>query len=145
DFLDIALTPVAGAVAYQVQMARDAAFTAIVRSATSATPTVRLPTPDDGAYHVAARAIDAQGLPGRLAQQAITVKARPQPPLAQSPAAGSTLARQQGALVCTPVAGVARYRIQVAGDAGFAAPLLDATRTGECTLPVAALPPGAYQ
>jgi len=144
DFLRLTLPSVAGAVAYQVELARDADFTAVIRSGRFSDTQIRLPAPDDGSYHVAVRAFDASGLPGLMAQRPITVKARPVPPLYQAPAANGTLARTLGTLQCTPVVGAQRYRIQVAPTADFASPLLDETRAAQCTLPVAALPPGSY-
>ncbi|AVP57112.1 FecR family protein [Pulveribacter suum] len=145
DFLTLALPPVPGAVAYQVQVARDAQSAAVVRSATAAGPQVRLPAVADGEYYLTVRAIDAAGLPGQQAQHTIRVKAHPVAPLAQAPLDGATLARAQGTLRCTAVQGATRYRIQVAGGAGFAAPLLDETRAGECALPLPALPAGSYR
>ncbi|WP_312757705.1 FecR domain-containing protein [Pulveribacter sp.] len=145
DFLTLALAPVPGAAAYQVQVARDAQFAAIVRSVTAPGPQVRLPAVPDGDYYLAARAMDAAGLPGQRAQRAVRVKAHPVAPLAQAPLGGATLARGQGTLACTPVQGAARYRIQVADEAGFAAPLLDETRAGQCALALATLAPGRYQ
>ncbi len=145
DFLRLSLGTVPGAVAYRVQVAKDAAFTDVVRSVTAPTSQVRMPAVPDGAYHVAARAIDGEGLPGRLAQRAVTVKAHPVAPLLQTPGDGATLARAQGELRCTPVAGAARYRMQVAGDAGFDAPVLDEVRQERCTLSTAALAPGRYR
>lgn len=144
DFLALTLTPVATAVAYQVQVARDADFTEILRSGTFATPQVRLRGVDDGGYHLSVRAIDDAGLPGRPAQRGITVKAQPVPPLYQAPPAGGTLSRTQGELLCTPVAGAARYRIQVAADATFAAPQLDETHAQHCGARVSALAAGHY-
>ncbi|WP_406624605.1 hypothetical protein [Acidovorax sp. SDU_ACID1] len=91
DFLSLALTPVAGAVAYQVQVARDADLTEVLRSGAFPTPALRLRAVEDGHYHIAVRAVDATGLPGLPARRAITVKAHPVPPLYQAPAAGGTL------------------------------------------------------
>ncbi|RKJ96457.1 FecR domain-containing protein [Alicycliphilus denitrificans] len=144
DFLTLALAPVASAVAYQVQVARDADFTETLRSGTFGAPQVRLPALEDGSYHLSVRAVDDSGLPGKVAQRMLTIKAHPVAPLYQSPAPGGTVSRTQGELLCTPVAGVARYRIQVAADAGFAAPMLDETSAQQCSTPVAALAPGQY-
>jgi hypothetical protein len=145
DFLTLTLaTPVTGAVAYQVQVARDADFTEVLRSGSSTTQTLRLLAVDDGRYQVSVRALDAAGLPGWPAQRAITVKAHPVPPLYQSPPAGALISRTQGALTCSHVVGVARYRIQAAADASFAALLIDAT-TESCDARVDALAPGQYQ
>lgn len=144
DFLNLTLMPVAAAVAYQVQVARDADFIQTVRSGIFGTPQVRLPALDDGSYHLQVRALDEVGLPGRVAQRSITIKAHPVAPLYQAPVPGGTVSRTRGELLCTPVAGVARYRIQVAADAGFAAPLIDETHAQQCTARVAQLAPGSY-
>ena len=144
DFLSLTLPPVAAAVAYQVQLARDAAFSAVLRDGTFAAPQVRMRAVDDGSYHLAVRAVDSAGLPGLVAQRTITVKAHPVPPLYQAPAQGATISRTQGELLCTPVVGVARYRIQVATDAGFTAPALDETSSQQCGARVQALAPGNY-
>ncbi len=143
-WLDIALPAVANASHYQLQVARDAQFSQVVRSATSDSPLVRMAAVEDGDYLLAVRAIDAQGIPGRLAQRSIRVKTQPVPPLYQAPAAAATVAQGAGTLQCTQVPGAVAYRIQVASDAGFAQPLLDA-QAGECRLSVAALPVGSYQ
>ena len=143
-WLDIALPAVANASHYQLQVARDAQFSQVVRSATSDNPQVRMAAVEDGDYLLAVRAIDAQGIPGRLAQRSIRVKTQPVPPLYQAPAAAGTVAQGAGTLQCTQVPGAVAYRIQVASDAGFAQPLLDA-QAGECRLSVAALPVGSYQ
>ena len=144
NFLTLTLAaPVPGATAYQVQVARDADFTEVLRSGASPTSTLRLRAVDDGDYQIMVRALDATGLPGLPARRAITVKAHPMPPLYQSPAEGGLLSRTQGALTCTSVAGAARYRIQAAADESFSAPLLDATPE-RCSASVVALAPGRY-
>ncbi len=143
-WLDIALPAVAGASSYQLQVAGDAQFSQVVRSATSDSPQIRMAAVDDGDYLLAVRAIDAQGIPGRVAQRSIRVKTQPVPPLYQAPAAAGILPLNAGTLQCTGVPGAVAYRIQVAGDAGFAQPVLDG-QAGECQLSVAALPAGSYQ
>lgn len=145
DFVRLPLPAQAGAVAWQVELARDADFTQIVRSATVQGPQALLASVDDGSYHLAVRAVDAEQLPGLPAQRRLTVKAHPLPPLYQSPAPQAVLERGTGQLVCTPVVGSVRYRIQVAAGADFAAPLLDQVSDGDCQASVSALAPGRYQ
>jgi len=144
DFLSLALPPVAAAVAYQVRVARDADFTTVVRDGAFSGPQARMRAVDDGSYHLAVRAVDSTGLPGLVAQRTITVKAHPVPPLYQAPPQGATISRTQGELLCTPVLGAVRYRIQVATDAAFTAPALDETRDQQCGAQVQALAPGNY-
>ena len=144
DFLSLALPPVATAAAYQVQVARDADFTTVVRDGSFAPPQARMRAVEDGTYHLEVRAVDDAGLPGLAAQRVITIKAHPVPPIYQTPAPGATISRTQGELLCTPVVGAARYRIQVATDGAFAAPVLDETPSPLCGARVQALPPGNY-
>lgn len=144
DFLNLRLAPVNGAAAYQVQVARDPQFHAVVRSSTSASAEVRLPALEDGPWHLAVRALDAEGLPGQLAQRAIAIKAHPLPPLYQSGTDDLPLPQGQALLRCTAVEGATRYRLQVSGSADFARPLLDETRAGECALDAPMLAPGSY-
>ena len=143
-FLTLALAPVPGASGYQVQLARDTEQSEVLRSGTFDTPQVRLPALDDGSYHLAVRALDAEGIPGLIAQRPITIKAQPVPPLYQAPPVEGIVSRTQGRLLCTQVSGVARYRIQVAADAGFAAPLIDDAQALECGAAVSTLAPGRY-
>ena len=144
DFLSLALTPTAAAVAYQVQLARNAQFTEVVRAGSFASTAVRMRAVEDGSYHLAVRAVDSAGLPGLPAQRSLTVKAHPVPPLYQAPAQGATISRTQGELLCAQVVGSARYRVQVASDAGFATPVLDETRAQHCGTHVQTLAPGNY-
>ncbi|HQQ70648.1 MAG TPA: FecR domain-containing protein [Alicycliphilus sp.] len=144
DFLRLTLPPVAAAVAYKVQLARDADFSAVLLDGSFAAPQVRMRAVDDGNYHLAVRAVDSAGLPGLVAQRSITVKAHPVPPLYQAPTPGATISRTQGELLCTPVVGALRYRIQVAADAGFTTPALDETRSQQCGARVQQLAPGNY-
>lgn len=58
------LTPLAGARAYHVQIARDAGFLDTVSEATSQTTEVRLPPVGDGTWFVRVAAIDGRGLEG---------------------------------------------------------------------------------
>lgn len=144
-WLDLSWPAIAGASSYQLQVARDAQFSQVLRSATGETPQQRFAALDDGDYFLALRALDAQGIPGRLAQRGIRIKSQPVPPLYQTPVAAGVLAQGAGMLQCTGVPGAIAYRIQVAGAAGFAQPLRDARVDGDCRLSVAELPAGAYQ
>lgn len=146
NFLSFELPPIPQADAYFVQVARDETLSQVLRSGTFKSSQVRLKGIEDGEYYVAARAIDAQELPGMPALRKIRVKTQPPPPLYQQPAPGATTSRTSGQLLCTRVSGAQSYRIQVAATVdGFAKPLLDEVRAGECDLPLTALDPGSYQ
>ena len=133
----------AGANAYQAIVARDAELTQVLRSGTFANGQLRWKGLDDGQYFISVRAIDAAGIAG-LPTQPLTVKTQPVPPLYQKPAPDAVVSNAGGQLLCTQVAGVRWYRIQVATQADFNAPVLDESRLDSCTLSVAHLPVGRY-
>ncbi len=133
-----------GATAYLAQVARDAGMTQVLRSGRFADGQLRWPALDDGSYHLAVRGVDEAGIAGLPATRTITIKTRPVPPLYQQPAPGAVVPRVTSALRCTDVPGARWYRIQVASNAEFSEPLLDATRLPQCELTLATLPVGRY-
>lgn len=144
SFLRLTLPTLANASAYQVQVARDADLTEVLRSATTRTPTLTLPAVEDGRYQIAVRMLDASGLPGFTAQRALSVKAHPIAPLYQVPGKDATVDAGSLHFECTRVAEAQRYRIQVATPAGFVQPLLDVTSDGDCAAQAPSLKPGRY-
>lgn len=134
----------AGASAYQAIVARDAELTQVLRSGTFANGQLRWKGLDDGQYFISVRAIDAAGIAGLPATQPLTVKTQPVPPLYQKPAPDALVSNAGGQLLCTQVAGVRWYRIQVAHQSDFNAPVLDESHLDSCTLSVAHLPVGRY-
>lgn len=79
----------------------------------------------DGAYELRVRAVAADGLEGRDARRPFTLKARPEPPLLSAPAADARTAATAIDFAWARNPQAARYRMQVADDAGFATPRLD--------------------
>ncbi|MGE8319272.1 MAG: FecR domain-containing protein [Comamonas sp.] len=145
DFLTVRLGAVGGARQYQVAVARDEALQQLVYRKNFAQPTATMPAVPDGSYYVAARALDAQDIPGRPAVRAIKVKAHPVPPLYQSPAPQGLIGTDDGELVCTEGgAGIVAYRIQVAADAQFTQPLKDFQQLERCSSGLQGLPAGNY-
>lgn len=142
--LALNVTAQAGASAYQAIVARDAELTQVLRSGTFANGQLRWKGLDDGQYFISVRAIDAAGIAGLPATQPLTVKTQPVPPLYQKPAPDAVVSNAGGQLLCTQVAGVRWYRIQVAHQADFNAPVLDESHLDSCTLSVAHLPVGRY-
>ncbi|WP_453931581.1 FecR domain-containing protein [Acidovorax temperans] len=142
--LALNVTAQAGASAYQAIVARDAELTQVLRSGTFANGQLRWKGLDDGQYFISVRAIDAAGIAGLPATQPLTVKTQPVPPLYQKPAPDAVVSNAGGQLLCTQVAGVRWYRIQVAPQADFNAPVLDESRLDSCQLSVAQLPVGRY-
>ena len=81
------------------------------------------------------RAIDEAGLEGFDAEHAFTLRARPEPPKALDP--------ERGTLAWSPAAEAARYRLQIAPQAGFTTLLADRQTTALAADP--GLPAGRYQ
>ena len=75
DALRVQLPPLAGASAYEVQVARDNAFTQVLHTAFSGSNDITLPALEEGHYQLAVRALDDAGLPGQQAVRSLTVKA----------------------------------------------------------------------
>ncbi|MCE1194657.1 MAG: FecR domain-containing protein [Acidovorax sp.] len=140
----IDLPALAGAAAYEAQVAYDADFTKVLRQGRFADSHLQWPTLDDGTYYLAVRALDDAGIPGLPGVSKFSLKTRPVPPLYQLPTPGTVLATGAGELRCTQVPGVSWYRIQVSADPEFAQPALDAQRLTDCHLSLASLPAGRY-
>ncbi|RPH43967.1 MAG: hypothetical protein EHM87_12050 [Burkholderiales bacterium] len=135
--------PVDGAAAYRVQVALDEGFTRLLSDTTGTAPEAAVVTREDGRIHVRARAVSAIGLEGRDAVARLEVAARPEPPLPIRPNERAVVFERSVALAWAEPAGIDAFRVQVAGDAGFAAPILDAVvRTAGATVELPALPTG---
>ena len=152
NWISLPLPAQAGAVSYQVLLARDEKLSEVVRNARFSRSPMRLTGVEDGNYVVSIRGIDAHGIPGKASLHALRVKTQPVPPLYETPAAGGSLGAGQGNLQCTKVAQVSSYRIQVAAvngnSADFNQPAVDAQGLSDCLLPadaLAKLPLGNYQ
>lgn len=140
--LRFALPTQAGAAAWQGQIASDAAFERILLERTNTAPELAFGDLPDGRYALRVRAADAQGLHGQDALHAFELDARPFPPLVVGP--GARVRTPRPVLQWSPVIGAQAYRVELARDADFAAPLL-ATRTVASRQPLQAdLAPGAY-
>lgn len=144
SLLAINIPTLPGAVRYIAQVARDADFTQVLRHGRFDSGQLRWKALDDGRYFLSVRGVDDAGIAGTPAVHPIVIKTRPVAPLHQQPAPGAIMATGIGELQCTQVPGVRWYRVQVATDAQFSAPLRDEQRLSECRLSLAGLPPGSY-
>ncbi|MDR0227146.1 MAG: FecR domain-containing protein [Burkholderiaceae bacterium] len=151
NWVSLPLPTQAGAVRYQVMLARDAELTQVLRNGSFTASPLRLSGVEDGDYVLSIRGVDAQGVPGRASSHALRVKAHPVPPLYEAPAADAVVGLGRAGLQCTRVVGAARYRIQVAAAApdadAFAHPVVDARDLQDCGLAaeaLASLPAGRY-
>ncbi len=79
----------------------------------------------DGRYELRVRASDADGVEGQTARRIFTLKARPEPPFLLRPRAGEKVTDEQVTLAWARNPQAARYKVQVAPLADFAAPSLD--------------------
>jgi hypothetical protein len=118
--------PVEGASGYRVQVALDEGFTRLLADTRGPAPEVAVVTREDGPLHLKVRAVSAIGLEGRESIARLEVAARPEPPLPIRPGERAVVFERTVALSWAEPAGIASFRIQVAADPGFAAPLLDA-------------------
>lgn len=116
-----------GATAYRAQVLRDGEADALVADARNTTPAISYGGDDlaDGRYILRVRAIDTDGIEGRDASTAFVLKARPEPPFLQRPAADATVYDETVAFAWTRHPAAERYRVQVADTPDFANPRLD--------------------
>lgn len=115
-----------GAAAYRAQVLRDGLDDALVADARGAAPTISYGEDlADGQYVLRVRAIDADGIEGRDATTAFVLKARPEPPFLQRPAAEATVYEGTVAFAWSRQPAAARYRVQVADTPDFASPRVD--------------------
>ncbi len=137
--------PVAGAETYRAQLFEGDRPDRLLLDAVNAVPGVGWDAPPDGVYLLRVRAVAANGLEGLNALHALTIDARPEPPLLLGP--GQASARPEG----TPVelwwavpADAARFHLQVARDAAFTELIEDVELEGDRATVGAALAPGTY-
>lgn len=142
--LSIAFAPLAGASAYRVRVvaAADPERTVVDGSFERAMATWDEPVPD-GDYRLQVRAIDAEGLEGRVADAPFTLKARPEPPFQLRPRPADRIASSSVSIAWTRQPEAARYRIQVAADPSFADTRVDRADVDSTEIDVA-LAPGRY-
>jgi hypothetical protein len=121
--LQLALVPLAGAARYRAQvfdgerLVLDGLF-----DAPAAAWNVDLP---DGRYELRARGADADGIEGRDARHAFTLKARPEPPFLLRPRSDERVTDDEVLLAWSRNPDAASYRVQVAATPDFAAPLVE--------------------
>lgn len=135
--------PVAGATAYRAQLASDADGHGIVADGLFAQPEARFAGLPDGDYWLRVRAIDGDGLEGRDAERPLRLAARPEPPLPDYPPAGGRVRGTALALRWSQPVDAAAFRVELARDATFAAPLHSEEVTAT-TFTVDGLEPGTY-
>lgn len=139
--------PPGEAARYRAQLARDEAFGTLVWTTEVAAPPVAIPSLPPGRYFARVQPVedDEEGEEGEWSAPAtIELRERPLPPPAlQLPESGAVIEPATAVLSWSPVERAAGYRVQVAADESFAAPLTDARVTDGTAFTIArALPSG---
>ncbi|MFT4178532.1 MAG: FecR domain-containing protein [Thermomonas sp.] len=142
----LAWPAVDGAASYRLQASTHADFRVLQQDEVIAATQARLRVRDEGEVFLRLRAISADGLEGLDATHAAVIAAQPAAPFVIAPVEGGQAAGPRPRLRWTDSDDDGlRYRVQVATDAGFAAPLAEADdlRRTEWRTPID-LPPGHY-
>lgn len=142
------LPPLAGVTAWRAQVARDASFDQVLgdlrvdqRPDGSELRFAGLP---DGDYRLRVRGVDALGLEGLDADLPFRLKARPEPPLPSAPAPRERRFGTRVDFSWAANADAGSYRLQLATEPGFAAPLRDLTDLRGTGATLEGLAPGTY-
>lgn len=139
------LPPLAGAVAYRLQIAPDASFDALLFDVVVPAPDFHGPAAPDGNYTWRVRGIDANGLEGLDASKNLTLNARPGAPLELTPKDGATTPDGRPTFEWQPTEEATAYRFQLADNPKFEHPLIDVARQpGSELRPEVELAPGHY-
>ena len=135
---------VPGAVRYRVQVFDASRPGALLLDSLFDTP--RAAWPDDvpdGRYELRVRAAAADGIEGRAATLAFTLKARPEPPFQLKPRAGEKLQPETVEFAWSRHPQAVRYKLQVSTEPDFGTLLIDRSDI-TATAFSAPLPPGTY-
>lgn len=143
--LRLAWSRVEGARGYEIQVAHDAGFSELLALNAIAQTALELPRPAAGQYFVRVRPVDELGNVGPLQSVGeIAVPPPPVPPALLQPAADAGLAGDRPEMKWRD-AGAARYRVQLAANAGFDRIVFERTDVvGDALQVDAGLPPGRY-
>lgn len=142
--LRIPLPETAGAAAHRVIVAGPGGFALPAAEQLVSGGEVRLADLPDGDYRVRLRAVSASGLEGLHSETAFRLKARPEPPFVSGDRSGGKIQAERVEFSWTRNPEAARYRLQVAGPAGFEAPVFAREDLTGSSINVA-LAPGEYQ
>ena len=133
-----------GATAYRGQVARDTRFDQLLADLQSDSTELRIADLPDGDYVLRVRGVDANGLQGFNADHPFRLKARPEPPLLQTPAPCALIGGDRVVLTWTANPEARSYRLQLSRSSDFSVPLLDLKGQTAGTLPLGDLAPGVY-
>lgn len=133
-----------GAVAYRAQVAEDKDFQKVAAEGVFQTPSARFAGLADGKLWLRVRGIAANGLEGRDAHRALTLKARPEPPFPSLPAPAGKVRGETVDFQWTQAEGAVSYRLQLAVGGDFSQPVAEAKGLKDTTWNSGKLAPGLY-
>lgn len=127
ELIRIVFTAVTGATALRAVLAQDEEMRDVVRERiVPAGEAFEVSGLADGSYYLETTSIDDRGFEGKPAVPApVVIRLNPRPPGVEAPAAGAEYQRGTVAARWLRVSDADRYRMQIAGEPGFAAPLVD--------------------
>lgn len=138
------LQALAGAQAYRAQITQGGSLDAVLREQIFTSPEVKFGDLEDGSYTLALRAIDDVGLEGKPLVRGFRLKARPEPPLTQTPAPNGKARGDAAQFVWGESTDGNSYRLQLAKDGAFRNLVQDEKSLKTAVLTSGALPPGTY-
>ena len=140
----LVVPPLPGAVAWRAQVADDPRFDRVLADLRATGAELRLAGLPDGVYRLRVRGIDAMGLEGRDAETALRLKARPEPPLPSAPTPDERRFGGRVEFRWAANADAGHYRLQLATEPSFAAPLRELDDLRGLSAVIEGLPPGRY-
>ena len=141
----LAWPAVAGAAGYRVQLAAGPDFHVLTLDQQVSAPDVMLPLLADGSWWLRVRTIDALGLEGQDGVLPLIRHRLPDTPQPDAPADGARVSAATVPFAWSAATAAAHYRVQVAGDAGFEAPLVELPVAAGLTVNSGELAPGHYR
>ena len=133
-----------GVVAWRAQVASDPRFDRVLADLRATGTELRFADLPDGEYRLRVRGVDAAGLEGLDSDICFRLKARPEPPLPSAPAPDARSVAGRVTFQWAANADAGSYRLQLAAEPSFAAPLRELDDLRELSTVVEGLPPGQY-
>ena len=144
DEVRVEFAPVAGAVGYHAQVARDESFQSVVAETTSQAAVLDFAGLADARYFMRIRSRDGQGLEGADAVRSFERHQRLAAPQPGEPRADAYVTGDGAVFAWAAVAGAASYHLQLASDPEFTRMVADQDHIAPTELALSQVPPGTY-
>ncbi|MGL4575167.1 MAG: FecR domain-containing protein [Burkholderiaceae bacterium] len=142
--MDVAFAGLPGASRYRARVLADTPGGAqVVAEQVGREPNLSFNAPPDGNYRLTVRGIDGSGLEGFEAARAITIKARPVPPVAMAPRPAEMLFAPDVSFRWSEPEGVSAYQVELQDASGKKIVSAEDQRSPQFA--AASLPPGEYR